>query len=142
MVPRMQGKGNMGQLMAEMMRGPGGPAAGAARPLAAPTAQETREIVDYLQRHALRPAGPELAGALATPGGQMFERACSQCHVLPDPGRHRASEWPAVVRRMEANMAWMNRIVGSQPDPREPRLEPAEITAFLQRHATRGTRPN
>jgi cytochrome c2 len=134
MVPRMQGKGNMGKLMAEMMLGSGGDAA---RPLAAPSPAEAREIVAYLQRHAMRPIDAALAPALESGAGQMFEQACSQCHALPDPRQHTAGEWPAVVRRMESNMEWMNRIVGSRRDPREPQLRPEEIVAFLQRHARR-----
>jgi hypothetical protein len=43
--------------------------------------------------------------------------ACRQCHVLPDPRRHTASEWPAVVARMEKNMEWMNRVVGNRDEP-------------------------
>lgn len=136
MLPRMQGQGNMGRLMSEMMVGPGaGADADAARPLAAPTTAEAQAIVAYLQRHAMPVAGPALAAALDTPEGRMFERACAQCHALPDPRRHSADAWPTVVRRMESNMQWMNRVVGSRPDPREPQLEPATIVRFLQRHA-------
>jgi hypothetical protein len=36
---------------------------------------------------------------------------------------------------MERNMQWMNRVVGSQRDPREPQLRIDEIVRFLQRHA-------
>ncbi len=80
---------------------------------------------------------PRLQQALDTPAGRMFEQACSQCHALPDPGSHTAAEWPAVVRRMQRNMLWMNRVVGSRFDPREPQLRPVEIIEFLQRHARR-----
>src|SRR5918992_6044882 len=44
MVLRMQGRGNMGTLMHEMMAG-----------VAAPSAEETRLIVAYLQKHAQAP---------------------------------------------------------------------------------------
>ncbi|HVL56705.1 MAG TPA: hypothetical protein VM491_09380, partial [Burkholderiaceae bacterium] len=112
-----------------------------APPLAAPSRSETREIVDYLRRHAQRPLSvhdnPRLARDLDTPAGKMFEQACAQCHALPDPRSHTAAEWPAVVHRMERNMLWMNRIVGSRADPREPQLRPSEIIGFLQRHARR-----
>jgi len=137
MVPRMEGKGNLGALMAEMMKAPGG---AHARGLAAPGAAEAREIVAYLQRHAqepLDPNDPELARALDTDSGRMFRSACEQCHALPDPRRHPASEWPAVVRRMQANMLWMNRVVGTRFDVREPQLRAADIVTFLQRHARR-----
>jgi hypothetical protein len=61
--------------------------------------------------------------------------------VLPDPRRHTAAEWPAVVARMEQNMTWMNRVVGNQPDPREPQLRVDEILWFLQKYARMASRP-
>jgi len=36
---------------------------------------------------------------------------------------------------MQKNMAWMNRIVGSERDPREPQLRIEEINAFLVKYA-------
>jgi hypothetical protein len=135
MVPRMEGKGNLGALMADMMKAPGGAQAPG---LAAPRPGEAREIVAYLQRHAqqpLDPTQPGLARALDTDAGRMFRHACDQCHVLPDPKRHAAADWPAVVRRMQANMLWMNRVAGTRFDVREPQLRAADIVAFLQRHA-------
>jgi hypothetical protein len=57
--------------------------------------------------------------------------------VLPDPRRHTASEWPAVVSRMQQNMQWMNRVVGTRPVPGEPQLRIDEINAFLARYARR-----
>jgi hypothetical protein len=48
-----------------------------------------------------------------------------------------AAEWPAVVARMQENMQWMNRVVGSQPVPGEPQLRVEAIVDFLQRHARR-----
>lgn len=142
MLPRMRGEGNEGRLMHEMMEG-----------LQAPDGPQTRAIIDYLGRHAQRPlplqefAGRERGAAivpgrleltlgLATADGMMFQRACNQCHELPDPAAHRADEWPAIVSRMQANMEWMNRVVGSRPDPREPRFDPQRIVAFLQAHAS------
>jgi hypothetical protein len=58
--------------------------------------------------------------------------------VLPDPQRHTAQQWPAVVERMERNMQWMNRVVGNQRNPYEPQLRVDEIIRFLQLHARRG----
>jgi len=57
--------------------------------------------------------------------------------VLPDPKRHKASEWPAVVARMEKNMEWMNRVVGNRPEPDVPQLKIEEINAFLIKYARR-----
>lgn len=126
MVLRMKGRGNMGTLMTEMMAG-----------VKAPSEEETKAIVAYLQRHAQKPLDPAAYPDLYTPAGEAFRLACSQCHVLPDPKRHTAAEWPAVVERMQKNMAWMNRVVGSKPIADEPQLRVEEINAFLQKHARR-----
>jgi len=124
MVLRMQGRGNMGTLMSEMMAG-----------VKAPTAEETRTIVAYLQKHAQSPLDPGRYPEVFTPAGEAFRLACNQCHVLPDPKRHTAEEWPGVVARMQENMQWMNRVVGTKPIAGEPQLRIDEILAFLRRHA-------
>jgi cytochrome c5 len=124
MVQRMQGRGNMGTLMADMM--------GA---VSAPSPEETRTLVAYLRRYSQRPLDPARYPELAQPSAEAFRLACSQCHVLPDPRRHSAAEWPGVVARMQQNMQWMNRVVGSKPDPDEPQLRVEQILAFLQRYA-------
>jgi hypothetical protein len=124
MVLRMQGRGNLGPLMSDMMAG-----------VEAPADEEKSAIVAYLRRHAQKPLDPRKYPDLYTPAGESFRLACQQCHVLPDPARYRAAQWPAVVARMERNMEWMNRVVGSKPLPGEPQLSIPEINAFLARHA-------
>ncbi len=126
MVVRMQGRGNMGRLMAEMMAG-----------VVAPEAEEIRQLVDYLRRNAQLPLDPGKIPQVNTPAAESFRLACGQCHVLPDPRRYTAREWPAVVERMQRNMDWMNRVVGSKPLPGEPQLKIEDINAFLIRHAKR-----
>jgi len=127
MVVRMNGKGNMGTLMHEMMAG-----------VRAPTADETKVLLAYLQRYSQRPLDPKKYPAVNLAEGRSFRFACQQCHVLPDPARHNAAEWRAVVARMEKNMTWMNRVVGSSPDPFEPELKVEEINAFLAKYARKG----
>jgi hypothetical protein len=124
MVLRMEGKGNMGTLMAEMMAG-----------VKAPGAEDTKTIVAYLRRHAQKPLDPARYPEVNRPSGEAFRVACNQCHVLPDPQRYTAAQWPRVVARMQENMEWMNRVVGSKPVPGEPKLPLEEINAFLARHA-------
>ena len=124
MVLRMQGKGNMGTLMAEMMAG-----------VKAPSVEETREINAYLERHAQKPLDPVRYPEVYRPSGEAFRVACSQCHTLPDPQRHTAAEWRSVVARMQENMEWMNRVVGTKPVPGEPELRVEEIHAFLAKYA-------
>ena len=124
MVLRMEGRGNMGTLMSEMMAG-----------VEAPDLEETKALVAYLRKHAQRPLDPKRYPEVNAPSGEAFRLACNQCHVLPDPKRHTAREWPAVVARMQQNMEWMNRVVGSQPVPGEPQLRIEEINAFLRKYA-------
>jgi len=124
MVLRMQGRGNMGTLMSDMMAG-----------VKAPTVEEKRTLVAYLRKHAQRPLDPKRYPDVSRPQAEAFRLACSQCHVLPDPKRHTAAEWRVVVARMQENMAWMNRVVGTQPVPGEPQLRVEEINAFLAKHA-------
>jgi len=124
MVLRMEGKGNLGTLMAEMMAGVNAPSEG-----------ETKEIVAYLRRHAQRPLDPARYPEVNRPSGEAFRVACNQCHVLPDPRRYTAEQWRVVVARMQENMEWMNRVVSSKPAPWEPRLRVEEINAFLAKHA-------
>jgi len=124
MVLRMQGRGNMGRLMQEMMAG-----------VQAPAADESLALLAYLQRHAQLPLDAKKIPAVNTPAAEPFRLACQQCHVLPDPQRHTAREWPAVVARMQKNMEWMNRVVGSQPVKGEPQLRIEDINGFLARYA-------
>ena len=127
MVVRMRGKGNLGELMQDMMAG-----------VEAPSVDEAGVLLAYLQKHGQQALDPKKYPAVNLPEGQSFRLACQQCHVLPDPQRHKASEWPAVVARMEKNMQWMNRVVANQPDPREIQLKVEEINAFLVKYARKG----
>ena len=126
MLPRMEGKGNMGKLMAEMMVG-----------VEAPSREETQAIIAYHRQHALQALDAKQLPEVNGPGAESFRRACEQCHALPDPRMHTAREWPAVVARMQKNMEWMNRVVSSKAVPGEPQLRIEEINAFLKRHARR-----
>jgi hypothetical protein len=126
MVWRMEGKGNMGKLMQDMMA-----------EVKAPDANEQSALVRYLQKHAQRALDPRQYPDIHTEAGRRFSIACSQCHVLPDPKRHTANEWPAVVERMQRNMAWANRVTGDPVLRTSPELDTADIIRFLQRHARR-----
>src|SRR5437870_11335609 len=127
MMVRMGGRGNIGELMHEMMVG-----------VEAPTVGEAEVLLAYLRKHSQRPLDPKEYPAVDAPEGLSFKLACQQCHVLPDPKRHKASEWPAVVTRMEKNIEWMNRVVGNRPEPDEPQLRIEEINAFLIKYARKG----
>jgi hypothetical protein len=124
MVTRMEGRGNMGELMADMMVG-----------VKAPTPAETETLLAYLKKHSQSPLDPRRYPEVFQPSGEAFRLACNQCHILPDPRRHTAAEWRSVVARMQENMQWMNRVVGSKPVPGEPQLRVEEILAFLGKYA-------
>ena len=126
MIKRMEGRGNLGTLMSEMMAG-----------VKAPGAEETKVLLAYFRKHSQRALDPKRYPEVDTPAGEAFRVACNQCHVLPDPRRHTAGEWRAVVARMQENMEWMNRVVASKPAPAEPQLRVEEINAFLEKHAKR-----
>lgn len=124
MVWRMQGKGNMGKLMQDMMAA-----------VKAPDAGEQSTLLLYLQKHAQQELDVKKYPDMHTPAGRIFSIACTQCHVLPDPRRHTANEWPAVVERMQRNMAWANRVTGDPLLRTSPELDTAEIIRFLQRNS-------
>ncbi len=51
--------------------------------------------------------GGQAASSLPAPdseGAKLVSRYCTQCHAQPSPRLHTASEWEAVVSRMENNM--------------------------------------
>ena len=125
MVWRMLGKGNMGEVMKEMMVG-----------VRAPTDDEIVTLGDYLQKHAQKEIAPEHP-ALKSTAGEIFAIACSQCHALPDPNQHTAREWPAVVERMKGHMQWVNTVVGSPELRTVPELKTDQIVMLLQRYARR-----
>ena len=70
MVLRMQGKGNLGRLMSDMMAG-----------VKAPTPEEKRTLVAYLRKYAQKPLDPKRYPDAFQPQGEAFRLACSQCHV-------------------------------------------------------------
>lgn len=123
MVWRMQGKGNLGVVMKEMMDS-----------VQAPNEQEVAVLTAYLQKYGQKEMDPA-SPALKTEPGRMFSIACTQCHALPDPRRHTPREWPAVVERMKRHMAWANTVVGPDYLGTTPVLDTREIVRFLQRHA-------
>lgn len=123
MVWRMQGKGNLGKLMKEMMDS-----------VEAPTEQETAVLTRYLRKHGQKEMNLHHP-ALNNEAGKMYIIACTQCHALPDPRQHTRQEWPTVIERMKRHMAWANTVVGVDSLKTVPVLETQEIVRFLQRNA-------
>ncbi|HEB56375.1 MAG TPA: hypothetical protein ENI98_08735 [Gammaproteobacteria bacterium] len=52
---------------------------------------------------------PDQLPAAGSEGAKLLDRYCTQCHGLPGPGLHTASEWPTVVARMNRRMQMMSR---------------------------------
>lgn len=125
MVWRMQGGGNLGAAMKELMAGG-----------RAPDADEVATLTGYLERHGQAEMAADHP-ALRTEAGQMYALACTQCHALPDPRRHTAREWPGVVKRMQGYMRWTNTVTGAAGLSTTPELKTSEIIRLLQRYAGR-----
>src|SRR2546421_1152328 len=66
MVMRMEGRGNMGTLMADMMAG-----------VSAPSAAEKAILLAYLSKHAQRPLDARRYPELYQPAGEAFRLACN-----------------------------------------------------------------
>jgi hypothetical protein len=67
MVPRMEGKGNMGRLMTEMMAG-----------VEAPTRDEEQAISAYHRKHAMQPIDARTNPDVNGPRAESFRLACGQ----------------------------------------------------------------
>lgn len=77
---------------------------------------------------ALPPAGlnPADLPAPESPGAKLVLQYCGQCHAVPSPSAHSATDWPGVVRRMWLRMEWL-------PDSFDIRTPPmGERFAMLQ----------
>jgi hypothetical protein len=68
------------------------------------SASEKKMITRYLEFNALKTLDKSSLTSIDTPEYSAFERACSQCHDLPDPLNHTQSEWPHVVQTMVDHM--------------------------------------
>lgn len=47
-----------------------------------------------------------------SPGAKLLATYCAQCHDLPTPATHSATDWPSVARRMWLRMEWLNPALG------------------------------
>jgi len=47
-------------------------------------------------------------------GGHLTAKYCAQCHALPAPTTHSATDWPSVARRMWLRMEWLPESLGVQ----------------------------
>ncbi|MBF0295665.1 MAG: hypothetical protein HQL96_10800 [Magnetococcales bacterium] len=81
----------------------------------APTYAESHQMQAYLSANALRAinAGDVQADA---PGAKEFLKYCMQCHRLPAPDQHEATDWREVVQRMKQHMQKMSKHIPSHDD--------------------------
>jgi mono/diheme cytochrome c family protein len=93
-----------------------------------PPPEEQNQIVAYLKAHSLRSIPPHKLPSPETQGAMLFKDRCSQCHGLPDPGRHTAKEWPAIMEKMRGYMQSMDRKVITENEEKE-------IVNYLSRYA-------
>jgi cytochrome c5 len=91
-----------------------------------PSTADRAILLAYLQKHALQVAEHLPAG----PGKATYERVCSRCHDLSDPGVHTAPDWPVVVMRMEQDAEKM-KVAGIT------HAETEQILAYLQAASAR-----
>ena len=73
---------------------------------AAPPATRMDALLVASARIALPPAGFTAADLPEpdSPGAKLVAENCTQCHELPTPGAHSATDWPRVLRRMWIRM--------------------------------------
>jgi hypothetical protein len=68
-----------------------------------------REMMQRMMGDVLPPGvDPNLLPEPESRGARLLERYCTQCHNLPGPGIHTATEWPLVVNRMNGRMQMMS----------------------------------
>ncbi|HYL54467.1 MAG TPA: hypothetical protein VEU73_02705 [Gemmatimonadales bacterium] len=56
-------------------------------------------------------------------GATLVAKYCVQCHALPTPTAHSATDWPSVTRRMWLRMEWLPDSLGVQVPTNAERYE-------------------
>jgi cytochrome c5 len=67
-------------------------------------------------------------------GAQLVGKYCVQCHSLPAPTTHSATDWPSVARRMWLRMEWLPDSLGVQVPTNAERYE---MLQYLTNNALR-----
>lgn len=63
---------------------------------------------------------------------QLVAKYCAQCHALPAPTAHSATDWPGVARRMWLRMEWLPESLGVRVPTNAERYE---VLQYLTRNA-------
>ena len=85
----------------------------------APALSRADQLLLAAAKVALPPPGVA-AGDLPDPqsrGAQLVIQFCTQCHSLPAPTMHSATDWPSVARRMWLRMELLPTSLGVQVPP-------------------------
>lgn len=93
-----------------------------------PSVRGQKEILAYLQAHALKSLSPGTLHSGNSTGAAAFRSSCSECHALPDPKLYNAHGWDAVIRKMQSYAKQMNKKEITDQQAKE-------IEAFLAGHA-------
>lgn len=93
-------------VVAACQPGPPSAAESASPPVIAAATGPREELLLASTRVALPPPGVSPADLPdpASPGAGLLATYCAQCHDLPTPAMHSATDWPGVVRRMWLRM--------------------------------------
>jgi len=76
-------------------------------------------------------------------GARLLNQYCTQCHNLPGPDRHTASEWQDVASKMFMLMDVSKRFGGLVGRVETMQSEDKQnLLAYLKRHATNSTAEN
>jgi cytochrome c5 len=74
----------------------------------------------------------------ASPGARILATYCAQCHALPSPAAHGATDWPGVARRMWLRSEWLPGAL----DVNVPTMsERYVLLQYLTTHALRTSDP-
>jgi len=92
------------------------------------------ELLLAAARIALPPPGITAASLPepSSPGAVALSTYCAQCHELPSPAMHSATDWPSVVRRMWLRMDRLPGDVGSRAPDEGSR---AQLLSYLMANA-------
>ena len=87
--------------------------------------EEITAVLRYLKRYGFQTIDITRYPDIDTDIGKAFQQVCSQCHALPDPAIHPATQWKDIVLRMRRNMELLG-----MADPGDDAL--AKAMSFLQ----------
>lgn len=92
------------------------------------------ELLLAATRIALPPAGltPTDLPEPDSPGARLLAEYCGQCHAIPAPSAHSATDWPGVTRRMWLRMDWLPAESGVRVPQSQERFV---LLDYLTRHA-------